>query len=127
MWINFTWLRPYTEDTILANGDFSLPEGVTCDLSSDDVAMDIDGVNIAIPAGSFNKLPRREIYVYSSPRGSSPNILMTLNFYEGKWSLVARDIDASVINNYDGVDVKLSIGSIVGMDHIEMRIDSLSY
>jgi hypothetical protein len=128
MFINFTWLRPHTQDTIIANGSFSLPEGAAYDLTSDDVSMDIDGVNIEIPAGSFKKwLPHREIYTYSSPRCSSPSIWMSLNFGTGEWSLLVRDVDASVVDNSDGVDVKLSIGLIKGAEHIGMRVDSLSY
>jgi hypothetical protein len=128
MYINFTWLRPRTQDTIIANGSFSLPEGVSCDLASDDVSMAIDGVNLMIPAGSFKKwLPRREIYTYSASFKDSPSIWMSLNFGTGEWSLLVRDVDASVVDNSDGVDVKLSLGSIVGIESIGMRIDSLSY
>jgi hypothetical protein len=127
MFINFTWLRPHTQDTIIANGSFCLPEGAAYDLDSDDVSIDIDGVNIEIPAGSFRKFPRRELYTYSSPWGSSPSIWMSLNFGTGEWSLLARDVDASVVDNSDGVDVKLSIGLLKGSEHIEMRVDSLSY
>jgi hypothetical protein len=128
MYINFTWLRPRTQDTIIANGSFSLPEGVSCDLASDDVSMAIDGVNLMIPAGSFKKwLPRREIYTYSASFKDSPGIWMSLNFGTGEWSLLVRDVDASVVDNSDGVDVKLSLGSIVGIESIGMRIDSLSY
>jgi hypothetical protein len=127
MYINFADHRPWNDGNIAASGSFSLPEGASYDLDSNDVTVDVDGVSITIPAGSFNKRRWREMYTYYSSWGSSPYIAMTLNFDKGEWGLIVRDIDASVIDNCDGVDVTLMIDSIVGMEHIEMHVDSLSY
>ncbi|MDD5511050.1 MAG: PKD domain-containing protein [Dehalococcoidales bacterium] len=126
MMINFTWLRPHTQDTIAASGSFHLPEGAVYDLNEDDVCIEIDGVSIVIPAGSFKKLGRWENYTYSSSWRGGPKVTMRLDFMRGDWSINVRDIDAGAVDNSDGVDVRLRIGSLTGAQHIEMRVDSLS-
>ena len=52
---------------------------------------------------------------------------MTLNFERNEWHLQIRDIDASAIDSYDGVTVQLTIGSMIGAETVDMRIDSLSH
>ncbi|MDD5511049.1 MAG: hypothetical protein PHI12_09600 [Dehalococcoidales bacterium] len=127
MFINFTWLRPHRDDTILIDGSLSLPEGAEYDLDVDDVSVSIDGVEVTVPAGSFKQLGRKERYTYTSRGYASPKVIMTLNFEKGEWGLSVRDIDASAIDSYDGVTVQLAIGEMVGETTISMRIDSLSY
>jgi DMSO/TMAO reductase YedYZ molybdopterin-dependent catalytic subunit/frataxin-like iron-binding protein CyaY len=127
MFINFTWYRPHMADTIVASGKFGLPEDATYDLSADDVTVNIDGVKINIPAGSFRKLGRQEIYRYSTSRHESPHVIIDLNFRSGKWNLFVSDIDASAIDSYDGVSVQLTIDVMEGTENINMHIDSLSY
>jgi DMSO/TMAO reductase YedYZ molybdopterin-dependent catalytic subunit len=127
MFINFTWLRPSIADTISIVGTFVLSEGATCDLSVDDVSVSADGVGVTIPAGSFKKWGRTGLHFYNSGSQSSPEVSMTLNFNTGIWSLLIRDIDGSAIDSYDGVTVQMTIGSVVGVETVNMRIDSLSY
>lgn len=52
---------------------------------------------------------------------------MKLDFDEGEWSLKIHDIDASAINNYDGVDVAFCIGYMAARENIDMQIGGLSY
>jgi len=115
-------------DKIVAKASFQLEEGATYDLAVDDVTVNIDGVDIAIPAGSFKKEGQSgERYIYESTEGVDPKILMKLDFDEGEWSLKIHDIDASAINSYDGVDVAFCIGYMAARASISMQIGGLSY
>ncbi len=128
MFIDFD-RRPRLDEIAVTKATFSLREGATYDLAVDDVIVNIDGVEIVIPAGSFRKmgLLGGEKYIYNSPRGVKPKILMVLNFDDGEWSLLAHDIDASAVNNYDGVDVAFSIGYMSAIENVNMRLGGLSY
>jgi hypothetical protein len=116
-------------DLLTADASFVLPAGANYDLSSDNVFINVDGVVIDIPAGSFKAVgnPKRQLFRYNSPRGAAPDIEMSLDFRKGTMDLRVNDIDLSAVDSYDGVDVMLGIGSIVGMENIDMHIDSLSY
>jgi hypothetical protein len=141
MTINFTSHQPRREDTIIADGTFGLPEGVSCDLDTDDVMLNIDGVVISIPAGSFKAAGRRskwgwgwwghptryEKYHYTTNQHGRPKIDMWLDFDRGTWSVSIIDVDASAVDSYDGVSVELMIGELLGEETIDMRINSLSY
>ena len=43
------------------------------------------------------------------------------------WNLKVDKVDASIVDNSDGVDVTFTIGSMSAVDNIDMRIDRLSY
>ncbi len=108
-------------DEIVGKANFQLEEGATYDLDVDDVTVNIDGVDIAIPAGSFKKKGQSgERYIYESTEGVKPKILMKLDFDEGEWSLKIHDIDASAINSYDGVDVAFCIGYMAARKSIDI-------
>jgi hypothetical protein len=104
-------------DKIVGEATFNLLEDATYDLAVDDVTVNIDGVDITIPAGSFKK----------EGQSVDPKILMKLDFDEGEWSLKIHDIDASAINSYDGVDVAFCIGYMAARESIDMQIGGLSY
>jgi DMSO/TMAO reductase YedYZ molybdopterin-dependent catalytic subunit len=119
-------------DALVANASFELPDGATYDLDTDDVIVDIDGVVIEIPAGSFRRAgswwrPWRQLYMYKSSHGSSPDIDMSLDMGRGRWTLVVRKIDLSDMDSSDGVDVTFTIDSMRGMETIDMWIGRLSY
>jgi hypothetical protein len=116
-------------DEIVGKAGFHLAEDATYDLSVDDVTVNIDGIDITIPAGSFRKriFLGGERYVYNSPWWGKPKIVMELDFEDGEWRLLVHDIDASAINSYDGVDVSFCIGYMASKESIDMRIGGLSY
>jgi uncharacterized repeat protein (TIGR02543 family) len=146
------YARQDDRDSTYLNAKFALPDGVTCDLSREDVVIDIDGFIVDIPAGSFrylggyvpysfyNNLSKNlpfdtfrdkgrgsQTYVYRTFGFGSPDILVVINFKKGELNLVIRKADVDVINNYDGVTVTFSIGSVVGTETINMFIDALTY
>jgi uncharacterized repeat protein (TIGR02543 family) len=144
--------RQDDRDAVYMNAKFTLPEGVTCDLSTQAVKINIDGYIIDIPAGSFKNLggyvPRNffnnlsknlpndafrdtgrgsQTYVYRTIGNNSPDILAVINFKKGDLNLVIRKANVDIINNYDGVSVTFSIGNVVGVENINMFIDALTY
>lgn len=127
MFINFG--RRHRLDEIVGKASFHLAEGATYDLSIDDVTVNIDGVDITIPAGSFRKRGPfgGERYIYNSRWWVKPKIFMELDFEDGEWRLMVHDIDADAINSYDGVDVAFCIGYMAAKESIDMRIGGLSY
>jgi hypothetical protein len=127
MFINFD-RRPRL-DEIVGKASFQLDEDATYDLAVDDVTVNIDGVDITIPAGSFRRriFLGGERYVYNSPWWVKPKIVMELDFEDGEWRLLVHDIDASAINSYDGVDVSFCIGYMATKESIDMSIGGLSY
>jgi uncharacterized repeat protein (TIGR02543 family) len=142
MSVIYTPRQPKRDDTIIASGTFRLPDGVNFDPAANAVTLDIDGTSIVIPAGTFKKQPGKEMVFshdnhfnrgsffrgfHATVRQDNAVIIMTLNVTRGTWDIHVNNINASDINNYDGVDVTLTIGSVVGMKHIDMTIDSLSY
>jgi hypothetical protein len=52
---------------------------------------------------------------------------MVIDFDEGNWSLIVRDIDASLLDNSDGVTVVFAVGASAAIELINMRIGGLSY
>ena len=70
---------------------------------------------------------KHERYQYHSGGGSDPKIKMELDFERGEWSLMVDDIDASTINNDDGVDVTLMIGYMLAGQNVPMWVDRLVY
>jgi hypothetical protein len=115
-------------DEIVGKATFQLGEGATYDLDVDDVTVSIDGVDITIPAGSFVKRGNSgERYIFESTQGSKPKVLMDLDFDVGEWSLKVRDIDASTVNGYDGVDIAFCVGYMAAKANIDMKVGGLSY
>ncbi|MEJ2739411.1 MAG: hypothetical protein P8105_06250, partial [Dehalococcoidia bacterium] len=69
-----------------------------------------------------------EKYHYqSSHHGSGPKVEMWLDFDRGTWSVTVMNVDASSVDNSDGVDVSLMIGELLGSEHIEMNVTGLTY
>ena len=107
---------------------FQLEEGASYDLDADDVRVIIDGVvEVTIPAGSFERKPNKEKYVFRSAEGVEPEIIMKLDFETGEWMLKVLGIDASAVDNCDGVTVALAIGDMSGEDSLSMWVGSLEY
>jgi uncharacterized repeat protein (TIGR02543 family) len=142
MSVTYTPRQPRRDDTIIAGGTFRLPDGVSFNPAADAVSLNIDGTSIIIPAGTFKKQPGKEMVFshdnhfnrgsffrgfHATVRQDNAVIMMTLNVTRGTWDIHVNNINASDINNYNGVDVTLTIGPVVGMKHIDMTIDSLSY
>jgi DMSO/TMAO reductase YedYZ molybdopterin-dependent catalytic subunit len=142
MSVTYTPRQPRRDDTIIAGGTFRLPDGINFDPAADAVSLNIDGTSIVIPAGTFKKQPGREMVFshdnhfnrgsffrgfHATVRQDNAVIMMTLNVTRGTWDIHVNNINACDINNYDGVDVTLTIGPVVGTKHIDMTIDSLSY
>jgi hypothetical protein len=119
--------RPNNDKIAITEAIFSLRDGATYDLAIDDVMVSIDGLDITVPTGSFVKQGNNERYTFVSHEGVEPKVKMTLDFDRGEWSFKVSKIDASVIDNYDGVDVAFYIGHIAAIERINMQIGGLSY
>ncbi|MFC2122570.1 right-handed parallel beta-helix repeat-containing protein [Bacteroidota bacterium] len=124
--------RPNRDRIRIKEATFSLyiPDGMVnapYDLSIDDVIVNIDGVVITIPAGSFDKDKKKDKYHFESTKGVEPKVDMKLDFDKGEWDLKVDKVDASVIDNCDGVVVTFSIGAMSAEDDIDMWVESLSY
>jgi hypothetical protein len=87
----------------------------------------VDGVVITIPAGSFYQKGKKEKYHFISDGGVELRISMDLDFDNGEWSLMAHDVDASVVCSCDGVAVILKIGHMIARKNVPMWIDYLVY
>lgn len=119
---------PNQDKIRIFEASFWLEEGANYDLAVDDVRVTIDGaVDIVIPAGSFERKPNKEKYVYRSAEGVEPVIVMKLNFETSEWFFKALGIDASAVDNCDGVTVTLAIGDMSGEDSLSMWVGSLEY
>ena len=119
--------RANNDKIAITEATFSLREDATYDLAVDDVTVSIDGLDITMPAGSFIKAGNNEKYTFVSPEGVEPKVKMTLDFDKGEWSFKVSKIDASAIDNYDGVDVAFCIGYMAAIERINMQIGGLSY
>ena len=119
--------RPNNDKIAITEAIFSLRDGATYDLAIDDVIVSIDGLDITIPAGSFVKEGNNERYTFVSHEGVEPKVKMMLDFDKGEWSFKVSKIDASVVDNYDGVDVVFCIGYMAAIERINMQIGGLSY
>ena len=119
--------RPNRDKIKILQAEFGLEPGASYDLDVNDVVVNIDGVVITIPAGSFKKHGKKGGYSYDSKGHSTPKIHMELDFNKGEWSLTIEDIDASIIDNSDGVDVTLQIGYMQASHNVPMWIDYLVY
>ena len=119
--------RPDNDKIAITEATFSLRDGATYDLAIDDVIVSIDGLDITIPAGSFVKKGNNERYTFVSHEGVEPKVKMMLDFDKGEWSFKVSKIDASVVDNYDGVDVVFCIGYMAAIERINMQIGGLSY
>ncbi|MFC1966234.1 right-handed parallel beta-helix repeat-containing protein [Chloroflexota bacterium] len=97
------------------------------DLSVDDVTVNIDGLDITIPAGSFTKSGNNEKYHFESTKGVEPKVNMKLDFDNGELDLKVDKVDASIVDNFRDVLVTIYIGPMQAEEDIDMWIDSLSY
>jgi len=119
--------RPNRDKIKILQARFQLEEGASYDLAQDVVTVNVDGVIITIPAGSFTKKGQKESYHFDSAGGVEPRIHMELDFEKGEWKLMVHDVDASVVASCDGVNVTLMIGYMLAGQNVDMWIDYLVY
>jgi len=119
--------RPNQDEIVIGKAVFSLPEGASYDLDVDDVTITVDDVLITISAGSFIRAGNKEKYVFTSTEGVEPKVHMKLDFNKGEWSLKVSKIDASAIDNHDGVDLTFAIGSLSAREKLDMWVERLSH
>jgi len=119
------------DEIIIPEAKFSLSNGNIFNSDEDDVRMIIDGVEIMIPAGSFNQiggpLSEQYIYNYNSKGPDSTRIQVVIDFDTGIINLIAKNIDASIVDNSDGVSVIFAFGENAAIEVINMKIGGLSY
>jgi hypothetical protein len=126
MSIDFDHKRP-NKDKIVGEGILRLGEVATYDLTGNDVVVNIDGVVVSIPAGSFVQQGENESYHFESANGAEPQINMELDFKKGEWRLRVSKIDASAIDNSDGVEITLTIGDLYASELINMQVGGLTF
>jgi uncharacterized repeat protein (TIGR02543 family) len=127
-WMYIDYQRQDNRDTIYMNAKVAMPDGVSFNPATDAVNLNIDGFVINIPAGSFKVMGQfSQIYTYWTKGYTSPYITMTLNLKKGELTLMVLWVNADVINNYDGIVITLIIGPVIGVQNINMFVDSLSY
>ncbi|MFC1929804.1 hypothetical protein ACFLW6_02945 [Chloroflexota bacterium] len=116
--------RSPNRDNIEIKGDLQLAEDASYNLDEDRVKVTIDGVvNVIILAGSFAGSAGK----YEFKLDSEPKVGMKLNFHDGTWSLKVEHIDASIVDNKDGVDVTLVIGDMFAGKNVVMFCNDLVY
>ena len=98
-----------------------MPEGVTVDLSQDNVYIAVDGITYEIPAGSFTQRGYKKHFGYKSANGVIPQIQARLDFDKAEWTFRVKGSDITQIDNTDGVDVTLTIGDYAGSENILMH------
>jgi len=133
MFINFGEGVDQDEITV-TEASFNLtggtPEDPMYDLTQDDVLVIIDGVMINIPAGSFEEIGKssnHQKYIYDSKSKGSLDTQMIVDFEVGEWSLIVNNVDASMVDNSDGVTVIFSVGGNAAIEVVDMKIGGLSY
>lgn len=52
---------------------------------------------------------------------------MEIDFESGEWCLKVSKIDASAIDNSDGVEITLTIGELSATQMINMRVGGLTF
>lgn len=117
------------DEITITEASFNLSSDASYDLANEDIKVIVDGVIITIPAGSLNAIggPSSEKYIYNSKGTEYGRIQMVVDFDEGEWSLIARDIDASLIDNSDGVTIVFAMGDSAAIEIINMQVGGLSY
>jgi len=73
------------------------------------ISLSLDGETFEFPVGSFSQVGTNNRY--RAWVGGSPNMHATLNCDKGRFSFSASKADTSQIDNSDGVDVTLVLGS----------------
>jgi len=119
--------RQDDRDSINMKASFALPDGVNFDPALDTVKFNIDGVSIDIPADSFKANKKESRFTYDSAKGVDPKVSVNLDFKKGEVTLVVKKASVDVIDNSDGVAVTFSIGSVDGVQTINMFISALTY
>jgi len=127
MSVDFDNRRPNMDRIAISEATINLGEAATYDLSLDDVVVNVDGVVITIPAGSFIKQGNNECYHYESTSSTEPQINMELDFKKGEWRLKISKIDAGAIDNSDGVEITLTIGTLSATELIDMQVGGLTF
>ncbi|HEY32768.1 MAG TPA: hypothetical protein G4O10_06645 [Dehalococcoidia bacterium] len=128
MSVDFDATQPDGDRIAISEAFITLGEVAAYDLSTDDVIISVDGVEIIIPAGGFTQQGNKEKYTYSSLSGDEPpEVTMKIDLESGEWSLKISDIDASVIDNSDGVEITLAIGELCAVEVINMHVGGLTF
>lgn len=126
--IDFDTRRPNNDRIAISEATIVLGENATYDLSLDDVVVNVDGVHIIIPAGSFIKKGNNESYHFESSNGDEPQINMELDFEKGARSLKVSKIDAGAIDNSNGVEITMEIGmDLYAGELINMQVGGLTF
>ncbi|MDH5634052.1 MAG: hypothetical protein OEZ10_13850 [Gammaproteobacteria bacterium] len=111
----------FHDDKIYINDAVFSVTGETPDLSAEDVVVMIDGLEYRIPAGSFRQSGEGQRYRFRTAEAEKPSIRMSLDFDKMRWSIKIRDDDVGRVDNNDGVDIGLAIGSYRGAESIVMK------
>lgn len=97
----------HSKSKISAMLNTSCPSGF--DPNASVVSLMLDGETFDFPIGSFNQVGSSN--KYRAWVGGSPSLRATLNCDKGRFSFSASKADTSQIDNSDGVDVTLVLGS----------------
>ena len=127
MSVDFDNLRPDRDRIAISEATITLGEAAAYNLTADDVVVNIDGVVITIPAGSFVWDAKKASWKFKSAKGDEPKIDMSLDFEKGEWSLKVDKVDASAIDNSDGVEITLTIGALSATEVINMQVGGLTF
>ena len=96
----------------IEKGVLALPLDKAFDPAADKVTLVVDGLTFVIPVGSFEKKGEKNDYVYKTGSGVKPRIHARLNFHKAEWETKIDDVDATAVDNSDGVSVSLEIGTV---------------
>lgn len=122
--------RPSRDKIKILQARLQLADGASYNLAEDDVTVTVDGVSVIIPKGSFKRADGEKYQCKSAQMaadGTTYRVNMDIDFSTGQWSFMIHDIDASVIDNSDGVDVTLMIGYMLAGQNVPMWIDYLVF
>lgn len=100
---------------------FALPDDVIVDLAEDDVSISIEGHVYNFPAGTLKQHKNKQHYTFKSAKGERPAVKFDLDFKKAKWNLKINKEDTRYIDNSDGVDISLSIGSYSGNENVILK------
>ncbi len=114
-------LKGSSKDKIkIEKGVLALPATKTFDPAADKVTIAVDGIPFIISAGSFEKKGEKNDYKYKTGSGVKPKIHARLNFHKAEWSVKIDDVDASAVDNSDGVKIDLILGNVQGTETVTM-------
>jgi len=95
----------------------SCPEGFNP--NEELISVSLDGESFNFNPGSFNQIGSSN--KYRAWIGGSPSVYATLNCDKGRLSLQASKADVSQIDNSDGVDVTVELGTSVSTENVVLN------